>query len=306
MKQNKIIGILATLLFALLGLVVLRDYLPKNDTDGQSFAQHWNGYTADGVQEVVITKANDQLALKREGNEWMANGMILEKAKVDDLVTYLLKPSSQELIATTKTRHEALGFSDSSTSSALIKTGDKEQKVLYGSLTSTGRYVKFENNDSVYLIKGLPGTADSATLNDWVDKTLVEVPQSALERISIVHGRNSILLIQSNNEWREEGKDVILDEGAFSAMTSSLASLITQGLAEDQDIEVRAPEVEVKVKVKDTNEVTLSFSPFENEQYIVMSSARDGKYLISQSVVENFKIDRTDLVPKATPTPGNP
>ena len=139
MKQNKIIGILATVLFVLLGLILLRDYLPKNDSDGQSYTQHWNGYSSDAVEAVVIRKGTDELHINREGNEWKAGEVVLDKSMVDEFVTHLLKPTTQELVATTNARHEALGLSDSATSSALIKTSDKEQTVRFGSLASTGR-----------------------------------------------------------------------------------------------------------------------------------------------------------------------
>jgi hypothetical protein len=156
-------------------------------------------------------------------------------------------------------------------------------------------------NDKVYLLEGIPATLDSTEIKDWVNKTLTKWEQKDIQKLTVERGKAKSTLTQADGKWFVEGKSEEIDTTPLSSMLMNIQSLVTTGLAEDQKMTGKVPEVKIVVTTKD-GDTLLSFSPFNDQEYIVTSSAREGKYLIAKSAVETIKIDPTTLQPKPSPT----
>lgn len=304
MKQTSTIGKLVLILGVLLVVILLRDYMPlgKNEVAGEYF-QKWNKIEADKITEIAIATEGATLTINKDGSVWKVENYQADGEAINTWLSKLIKPDSPELISENKENQKKLGFEDKPKTVSL-KTGEnKTVAVTLGNISGTGRYLKFAGEDKVYLVEGLPTMLDSTKIADWVNKTLTKWEQTEIQKLTVERGKTKATLTQTEGKWFVEGKTEEIDISPLSSMLMNVQSLSTEGLAPDQQMTVKAPEVKVTVTTKD-GETVMSFSPFKDQDYVVTSSAREGKYLITKSTVDTFKVDPAALQPKPTPPAG--
>jgi hypothetical protein len=302
MGNRKTLVRLFLIVVILMGLLVARDWWEGRDSgESEEYEAVVEGLTADQVDRVKI-EGEESLELQKENNTWLVDGYVAEAQTVDELIGALLKPTSVQVVAETATTHEDLGVNEALRTLITLAAGDGEKVFWVGTSSGDGRYVRFEGSDKVYLVDGVPFSGTSVTAADWVETTLVEIPQDTIEKIEIIRGRQTLVLEQREGSWFVAGSEEAIDESGIGAVLGSLASLTTQGLAEDQEMDVLAPRVRMLVTAGN-DEVEVAFSNAAEEGMgFVTASNRKGIFRVAESVVENFEIERSELRPKPTPT----
>jgi hypothetical protein len=302
MGNRKTLVRLFLIVVILMGLLLARDWWEGRDSgESGEYEAIVEGLTADQVDRVKI-EGEESLELQKENNTWLVDGYVAEAQTVDELIGALLKPTSVQVVAETATTHEGLGVNEALRTLITLGAGDREKVFWVGTSSGDGRYVRFEGSDKVYLVEGVPFSGTSVTVADWVETMIVQIPQDTIEKIEIIRGRQTLVLEQREGEWFVAGSEEAIDESGIGAVLGSLASLTTQGLAEDQVANMPPPRVRVMVtRQGDATEIAFADGPNEGMAQAAVEG-RKGIFTIADSVVENFEIERSELRPKPTPT----
>lgn len=303
MKNNKTIGVLLLLLALFLGIWLVRSYIPKGNADVKTYNEWWSGLKPDSVTGLTVAVDEKVAALQKISGQWQVGEIPADKETLDELLTNLLEPVGITIVAVTVAQHEQLGVASGS-AVLTLKTDTTEKAVRLGNPTTSGRYIRLGDSDTVYLIPKLPAKAASADENDWIDKTITKISEDGMAKLTFNDGNKKLVLVKREGQWYEEGKEMPLDKTVFSAAIASLSSLITQGLVTDEE-RINYPTgagVTVTIEKSEGEPVILAFFPGEADA-LITSSERAGNYRIASSVLENFKISETDLKPMPTPSP---
>jgi hypothetical protein len=293
--NSRLIRALGIGLLLMVAVIIWRDYLPKKDDDVDIYMTAFEAIETTAVDEVRISENEQELVLIRDGFVWKVDNFLADTAMVTQLVEGLIQPETVQVVAEHSSSHEKLGFLEPPVTLTL-GFGEEQKTLLVGNFSGTGRYVRFEDSEVVYLIEALPYAMASTSINDWVDKMLLGLDEKDIMKIRMTQGRKVITLSQQEGKWYQEGDDQALDANLLGPKLAALTSLRANELAGDQEMTVRAPNLIITLTTTN-GEIELSLSPYLDEQVVVTSSAREGKFLISESVMESFLLTDTDLVP---------
>lgn len=297
-KRNKTIGILAVVLLVLVGVMFLKDYLPQGETTKDEYVANTAQLSAEQVEEIVVSQGEEEVVLSNDGGEWMAQGYVADKELIKDMLLALSEPGKVQLVSETNARHDALGVTNEA-SKLTIRSPGSELVLFMGESGKGGRYVRFEGQDKVYVIEGLTSVMSSTDAADWVSKTVVEVDESNVTKVKVVQATGTVELEQRDGDWYELGDETPLDRTKFSAMLNTLNSFVTQGLVSKEDEDGYAAKAVVTVEVIEKGKDPIELAFYEGEEdAVVTSSAKVGKFVISTSLLDTFKISRDDLVEK--------
>lgn len=295
MKNNKVIGILLLVLIGLLAIVLLRNYIPQGDDKAEMYAQALGLVRQDDVQEFRVV-AGEPMVTVTKGAGWRVNTHPADSELVDEILAALLLPTKVELVAETAARHKELGFDDEAEKIVMVDGGGNESEILLGTVSRGGRYVKFPDDDKVYLVSPFPNLGNPTEVNSWVDKTLVKINQEGISKLSISRKGSELVLEQKEAKWFQQDSEDELDSSSFSAALSTLASMVTQGLVGEEEQAEYPTVASLTVAVDREGQEPVVVEFYEGEDNVlVTSSEREGFYIISQSVFDNFNIDESDL-----------
>lgn len=303
MKNNKTIGVLFLVLAVLLGIFLLRMYLPKSSADNKTYLEWWEEIKPEAVTNLTVKQADTELSLHKDNSHWKIGEIPVDETKVDDLLTKLLQPTEVTVVAVTGAQHDSLGVA-SGAAILTLKTDTTEKAIRLGNPSTSGRYVRLGDMDTVYLVTQLPTGIDSTNQNEWVDKIITKIPEDKIKSLTVKDKAQETVLERRDAKWFLQGSDTELDSTNFGAALSTLSSLSTQGLADiiAEKNYPTTPTVTVTVHRTEGDPVTLTFYTGTNDS-LVSSSERPGKYTLSSSVVDNFTLKAEDLKPKPSPSP---
>jgi hypothetical protein len=300
MQRNKAIRNLFIVLVLLVMVLVGKDYLPKRPTEKDAFVESISGFGVQGVSLLTLSQGEESLSLIKDGGNWEVDKYAADVRQINNMLEAILEPVGVELVSETNQRHETLGVSDNAPI-LTIGTATDELLVYLGMTTTGGRYVRLEGQDRVYLVDGLTINMSSTNIADWVDKTIISVDEKAVSRITITQPLITTVLEQREGEWYEAESSVALDRTGFSAMLNTLKSFVTQGLFDTESEEnsyTQRPEIGIVIERNGLDAVELAFYRGEDDA-LVSSSEREGRYIISSSLMDNFALSDDDLVEKA-------
>ncbi|MEE2786924.1 MAG: DUF4340 domain-containing protein [Myxococcota bacterium] len=148
------------------------------------------------AREVTLTR-NDQ-------GEWIVggtNGFMAVKSKVDDVLERLATAKIRRPIATKKENHNALNVGDLSyTKRITLKTKDSQYTLYAGNGKGSSMHTRFNNQNDVYLAKGISAWRISHQLANYVDTLYFDLPDPSEIRIRNQAGRLDIQKDQ-NGQW---------------------------------------------------------------------------------------------------------
>lgn len=304
MGKNKTIGILLSVLLIMIGFWFLRDYLKPKDDTIDNYLKQTAGLSTDQVSQVVVEKAENKLALKKESLGWQVETYKANQESVNQLIKNLLTPDSPELVAETNAQHKNLGVDNDNGTKITFSNGEKQVVWVVGNPAADGFYVKFNDGDAVYLVKGIPTTAVDAAIGSWLDKTLAQIQESALKTMSITDKNGkTIKLVRTGGDWFEEGKQTALDPEPLTPLLTKLAALTTQGLVEDEKSIGKTPVLVLKLDLDGGGTQTLTAYTNGESGYALENSDRPGKFLIDKTIFDALNLDVKALKPKPTPSP---
>ena len=157
------------------------------------------------TQDVKAGQDARKVTLSRnEKGDWIVgstNGFVAVSSKVDDVLERLATAKIRRPIATKKENHNALNVGDLNyTKRISLKTKDNEYTLYAGNGKGSSMHTRFNNQNDVYLAKGISAWRISHQLANYVDTLYFDLPDPSEIRIRNQAGRLDIQKDQ-NGQW---------------------------------------------------------------------------------------------------------
>lgn len=210
---------------------------------GFAFARHARRDRAEGfVLPKVDTAAVDTIAFHQKGDSavlartpqgWRVNGFPATTTTVNELLQALDDTTNwSELAAEARSAQASMGVSaDSGRHVRLVVKGGKGLSLVTGHSTSdySGMYVRPAADSAVYALHGPLAEELGRGLDGWRDKTIVSVPPDSVQRVEVVHGRDSFTLARAGKTWTVGS--AAADSGAVQSLLDQLHPAMALGFA---------------------------------------------------------------------------
>ncbi|MBN1262762.1 MAG: DUF4340 domain-containing protein [Candidatus Pacebacteria bacterium] len=230
-KSIKCLGlILLFLLLILLGRQQWSRRLEKGEV--LDYQQRIKGFTAGEILEIEI-QSNDEsgLVIKKTNNGWRLNDKAADQQKIQDLLESLLAPDRVELVAKTDLKHEDFGISEDSALKVILKQKDN-LVFLIGQSQFQGSYLRFQGQPEVFLLPRVSSAIVSGEINDWYDKTVIDLAEKKPQLIKFV-GSQSFEIDFKDEVWRlADGREVASEK--VENLIASLSPLVATSLANEE------------------------------------------------------------------------
>ncbi len=228
-------------------------------------------------QETVIT--TDGSVWKVQGKSGYAADFI----KLSEFLRGLADARYQEKKTARAENHQQLGLMavDQQASSAVAVTvsGDNEQlaDLLLGNASAhmEGRYVRFPNQDQVWLIdKDLDISADPAS---WLEHVIVDVPEQDVEQVvQSSYDADPFILVREGEQYGDlQIKDMPADR---KLLYPSVANELGRAL-----VNLRLKDVSVDQEIDWSKANKTDFTCKNNLQLVVWSIEEEGRYFLKLS-----------------------
>jgi hypothetical protein len=294
MTRNKQLLVLLVIMFGLVGVLVLRSNIQLEPTDTEHFTARRGGGTSERVAAISLVNQAGALELVQENGIWMADELPVDRQKVDLMLASIFTPQKIVIVSETGEQHEKLGVTDELGTKVTIRQAAGDLVLVIGNPGQDGRYVRFSDEERVFLVPGMPRESILTTISDWVDRVLTRIPQSSLKLVQVTRGQDVLTLRQEESSWYVGEGNEAIDTTNINSVFNTLTSFVTQGLAETEPS--GNPYMQVTLERDGAGVINLDFYQSQTEgEVVVKSSERAGFYVISEATAENFEIDETDL-----------
>ncbi len=233
--QNKTLWLLGTILAILTLFWGVKTYLPKYNKPSSPYAEKVKPYDKSSVRSIVIKNSECSVELKKEGEDWKVNGKKADKSKIDDLVNQLIPPIFPDIIAKTDKRYHEFNLTSDK---AIRITFDDKLTWFIGKSTGSNVYVRFDGDNTVYLLKSGISSNFSTDNSDWYDKTIVAFDQTKATKITLKERTNTLVLVKKENKWTEEGSKREAKKDKVDSVLSQVSNLTAQSLYESKKEQV--------------------------------------------------------------------
>lgn len=300
--QSRTIFQLSLVFIVLLAVVLARHFWPTADKSTiTQYQKYWGKLTAANITAFTLSQKEQSLDLRREGSLWKLADYQADANAIAGWLDQLLHPASPLIVAETSATHPKFGLDADHIVTLTLKTGDQTYPVDLGQTSGSGRYLKFPNQDTVYLIPDLPSHLNSLTLADWVNKTILSVSADTLQSLTLTTPRYSLNLTHQDNQWFTPAISGPIDDTVLQPLLTHLASLTTNGLT-DQAKPTTKPSLTLELSQAGST-ITLTFYRQDDNQTLVTASDRAGLFTLSTTTFDKLPLAPTDLQPQPTPSP---
>lgn len=225
LKQLKRLAIaLGVLILAWLSIEIIRD----EPGDGITFLTMPN--LAQGeIDSIVITRATNRVSLVAgDAMAWSVNGFRADSGAVADFTDNLVEDVRAELVAQNAASHGRFTIGDGEARRLQVyRGGDAMLDLLVGQRGSDFQsiYVRWPDDDDVYLARSQLGTFVDRPFNDWRDKRIAAVPADSIAEV-VISGRYTLTRADSG-QWDLDGSPA--DSAAVARLLNQFAALNASG-----------------------------------------------------------------------------
>jgi len=295
MQNKKIIQLI--FIVTLLGLfVVWRNRQPELGEDWNSYTAKTAVLNADTIEAIVIATGGAQLKLTKENQEWKINDIKADSKLVNQMIQSLVSPTTVEVIAETKARYERMGLAPKPQAEVTLSSGTMTQNFLIGNRQSDGHYVKFGDEDRVYLITALPDETTETSVDEWIDLTILSIPRDSINQIDLSSKYGEVNLVQETGNWHLKEDKAIINKDNLEQILGPLESLVALGAADSPKatLDTRRPDLTMTIQHNSTQETVLRWYATD-DGYDLTVSHLPTAYRLTKSTTENFMLSRSDL-----------
>lgn len=296
MRLNKTILILGLILVGMVAFIWFRSQEDTSSPDLEAYTQAVGDIATEDINEVRLATSGASLSLVPENGEWKVNEFAADSQEVATFLNRLLQPENVELISENQEKHADLGVAEDDTTAVVLVTANKEVKMNLGETSQGGRYVRLDGEVKVYLVPDVPLGSDLNQASAWIDPVIIRAPQDSISRLQVNEDGSSVVLVQQEGEWVQEGNEPeLLDPTGFMSMLDTLSEFYSEDMVEE-DVSGLSPIRTVIVSVGSTEPVELNFYSSEDEEYVlVTSSAKPGVFRVFETTADNFVVNEVDL-----------
>lgn len=162
--------------------------------------------TEDAVSRMVIHNTDEQLELVRTDGEWMIGEQAVDPTHMHSIWDAFDELEITGPVSKNAANHDRFDVSESSGTYVSFYGGDHEllNMVIGNSPSFNSSYIRLDAHDEVYSADTNLVTLFSLDVNDWLDKTVVNVTRDQITRV-VIDTENELVLSEFNGTWSQEG-----------------------------------------------------------------------------------------------------
>lgn len=203
---------------------------------------------------VIVKKGEDEKVIAKDGGQWKINGFKASLKEIDEFFEILKGFKVESLVSKNPENYSSFGIDEDAYTLSLTKDGQTsafiigDQGPLFGSF-----YAKKKDGINVYLVAGSISEKLSQDVSGWRDKTLVNVPKEAIQKIEIASKINPLTIIKTQDgKWQAEGsgKTTLLEDEAANRLLTAFNPLEATGFlneAESKEFEKSSNKTTVRI-----------------------------------------------------------
>jgi hypothetical protein len=231
-------------------------------------------FTDEISESVSIAKTGQQLKtlIKKENKKWYINDFEASQKEINDFFQILKNIKTQMLVSKNAQNYENFGVGDNGYTLTFKTINKKETSFIIGSYGPllNSFYLRKKDSSNVYLAQGLLLNKISQDINQWRDKTLVNIPKDIISKIEM-KTNDSLLTITKNQEgkWQaqEKNKNATLEETTVDRILNSFNPLEADNfLTKDQELEYK--------KIKQKEKVLITLFDKQNQKLVQIQLAK--------------------------------
>lgn len=285
MQKSKTIIRLLILLLLLSGLLVFRIYTPKFKTEVSPYNEKIKDIDSKEISSIEISKKEEEIELKKDGDVWRVNDKKADKEKVEKLISQLLPEEKAEVIAETNQRHKEFALTDDLSSK--IKLGDT-LTVLVGKSESSGAYLRMDGEDRVFLFKNFSSINTSTSPSFWFDKTIVSLEEESIKKLIFERDGRETIVIRKDEKWIFEEDEKEVEKNKVESILFNLSSLTGDNLLNQGETKNYPKTSVLTLTVEyDGGKETLTFLKGKTD-YMVVKSSDGESFAITEGKAEIF------------------
>lgn len=291
MKTKNLILLAATFLL-LIVVLWARSAAPALWPQSSPYLQKIRSVDRQKITQIEISRNTTSLILENGGSGWKLNNKKVGAGKAESLLQNIFAAVAPEVVAQTDMRHKELELT--ADLAAKIKLGDR-LTILIGKYNSPGFFVRFDNDNMVYLLKDLTAGQLSTNPQDWLDKTVVAVDPAKVKGLTFTQNGQAFSLSNKDGKWQTaDGKDSLKDK--TDALVASLATLTADAVVIDEATAKAygpSPTMNLLLTLESTSETLGIFKGPNN--YLIRRGSDGEQFIISAALLSKILSAPKDL-----------
>lgn len=248
---------------------------------------NFKDFTEKQTQKVTLKKSAAEIRLIKNNDNWKVGSYSASLKEVKAFFTDLQELKIATLVS--KNPDNQADYEVSSQSGTLVTLDIITTNITF-IVGKSGQeidsfYVRRSDSNSVYIAYGGLNTKVSQSVNDWRDKTLVNLDKTKLRKINLT-GKNNFEISEKDNKWRvaKDGKDVELDNTDKDQLFNLFSPLEAESFADtEESTEFKASSDKLKITFTlDSTEKPPELDLLlKDSNYLVMGTGNPEIYKIS-------------------------
>lgn len=256
------------------------------------------------VDKIEIKNIKGDLVLSKASGEWKIESPYQYRtvsANVEAIVSGLKNLKIESLVSTNPEKKDTYGFTDDNKSEVSVyESGVLKGKFIVGGAApggGTSSYIKKPDSENVYLADGIDKNNYFKTdINDWKDKSIISIPQQAVNSIEFSSGgENFTVAKDANGKFSIRSDTVSL---VFPGILNALQNFQTTGFKDttltDQTAFTEKVVVDWGTKTR-INFLKLNSTPVK---YLVMVQGDPQIYELDETVATSVLKKKSEILGK--------
>jgi len=230
--------------------------------------------------EVTIAGGSTSLLSKKEGQWYVSNGsqeFLADEFAVTSVLGELESVKAKKVVA--RSEEKAVGFETNEAAATRIvaKRGNEvlaDVNIGRFSFDQQSRqpisYIKKSNEEETYLVQSFLAMSMKKDFNSLRDKSFLALNKADIQVLQISTPISDMSISPNGNNW-ETTDGIALDSSGVQKFLDGLADL--KGTTFSEGADSRMADYTMTISLKDGTQSTITASKFEEDNYILYSSA---------------------------------
>src|SRR6056297_2002972 len=289
-----LIGILALVVII---FIIIQSSQPKlEETASSTFAE----FDTLGITKIKLDAPGNEkdITLERTGKNWQLTAPIQFSA-ADRSIEFTFKslaeiPKNPDVISENPEKQHKFEV-DSLGTNVKIYKGDELVADFIAGKTDQMRahtYLRERNSNKVVSVPGNLSYIINQPLDQWRDKSIVNIPGEEFDAIEIVKGDTYISLARQDTLWQvlKNGEAITPPEqNKIDRIVQSFSPLRARGFAKDTEyLDWQNPQVTIKLLPSGTETKIINFIKENDNSYYTKVSDKEATYKTPSSLLDRF------------------
>ena len=186
------------------------------------------------VESIEITTSDGEsesaLRFEKRGDNWVyasAEDYPAKGEAINELLSSLDKVTVRDPIASSAASHASLGVGEQNYQRRFtFSTPEKEEQYFVGRGRGNSVHLRRQGEDEVYRGRGAAFGDFSASIENYLDTKVVDLPENGLTRVEIDNPLGAFELTKVGGDWRLSGApDLALDAESLSTFLNDISNL---------------------------------------------------------------------------------